>query len=64
MTKPETTDQTRRTFVKTAAYVAPVILTLKATPALAHNGSHEHEEEESADAHVEAVAAPLPNPGT
>ena len=63
MTKPETTEQTRRTFVKTAAYVAPVILTLKATPALAHNGSHEHEE--SADAHVEAVAAPpIPNPGT
>ena len=44
MTKWETPDQTRRTFVKTAAYVAPAILTLKATPALAHHGSQEPEE--------------------
>jgi hypothetical protein len=32
-------DQTRRTFVKTVTYVAPAILTLKATPAFAQNGS-------------------------
>jgi hypothetical protein len=41
MTKSETPDQTRRTFIKTAAYVAPVILTLKAAPALAQHGSQE-----------------------
>ena len=29
----------RRAFVKKAAYVAPAILTLKATPAFAKNGS-------------------------
>ena len=43
MTKSETPDQTRRTIVKTVAYVAPMILTLKATPALAHHGSQELE---------------------
>ncbi len=32
--------QTRRSFVKTAAYVAPAILTLKAMPAFAQNGSN------------------------
>ncbi len=32
-------DQTRRTFVKTVAYVTPAILTLTATPALASPGS-------------------------
>jgi hypothetical protein len=31
--------QTRRTFVKTAAYVVPAILTLKARPAFAQLGS-------------------------
>jgi hypothetical protein len=31
--------QTRRTFVKTAAYVAPAILTLRAIPAFATPGS-------------------------
>lgn len=31
--------ETRRNFVKKAAYVAPVILTLKATPAFAKSGS-------------------------
>ena len=40
MTKSEGSDQTRRSFVKTVAYVAPAILTLAATPARAHNGSH------------------------
>ncbi len=32
-------DQTRRAFVKTVTYVAPAILTLAATPALATPGS-------------------------
>ena len=41
MTNWETPDQTRRTFVKTVAYVAPAILTLKATPALADHASHQ-----------------------
>jgi len=34
-----TGEQTRRSFIKTATYVAPVILTLKAVPALASAGS-------------------------
>jgi len=34
-----TDDQTRRTFVKTVAYVAPAVLTLKATTALAQQAS-------------------------
>ena len=34
-------EHTRRTFVKTVSYVAPVILTLKATPALADHPSHQ-----------------------
>lgn len=34
-------DQTRRSFVKTVAYVAPAILTLKATPALAQQASNQ-----------------------
>jgi hypothetical protein len=32
-------DRPRRAFVKTAAYVAPAILTLKAVPSFASNGS-------------------------
>ena len=32
-------DQTRRDFVKTATYVAPALLTLKAMPALASQAS-------------------------
>ena len=32
-------EQTRRSFLKTATYVAPVILTLKAEPAFAKYGS-------------------------
>jgi hypothetical protein len=32
-------EQTRRSFIKTAAYVAPAILTLKAAPAFAAVGS-------------------------
>jgi hypothetical protein len=53
-------DQTRREFVRTAAYVAPVIMTLKAAPALAQNGStkpeeeeEEHEEEQEHEEHEE-----------
>jgi hypothetical protein len=34
-----TPDSSRRAFVKKAAYVAPLILTLKAAPALAKPGS-------------------------
>jgi hypothetical protein len=34
-------DQTRRSFIQTAAYVAPAILTLKAAPAFAALGSQE-----------------------
>ena len=41
MTIWEAPDQTRRTFVKTVAYVAPAVLTLKATPALADHASHQ-----------------------
>jgi hypothetical protein len=41
MTKLEGPDQTRRSFVKTVAYVAPVIMTLKATPALAQQASNQ-----------------------
>jgi hypothetical protein len=33
----------RRGFVKKAAYVAPAILTLAATPAFAKSGSEKHE---------------------
>jgi len=64
MTKSETPDQTRRTFVKTVAYVAPAILTLKATPALAHHGSQELEEGSEdvhsvvSDGHGNPVAGP------
>ena len=36
--------QTRRTFVKTAAYVAPAILTLRAIPAFATPGSEKGNE--------------------
>ncbi len=32
-------NQTRRAFIKTATYVAPAILTLKAAPAMARQGS-------------------------
>jgi len=41
MDNPEQPDneQTRRSFIKTAAYVAPAILTLKAAPAFAGVGS-------------------------
>jgi hypothetical protein len=40
MTKQTTKHQpSRREFVKKAAYVAPAILTLKAAPAFAKNGS-------------------------
>ena len=38
MQAQEKTD-TRRDFLKKAAYAAPVILTLKAVPAFAQNGS-------------------------
>jgi len=41
MTLWETPDQTRRTFVKTVAYVAPAVLTLTATPARADHGSQD-----------------------
>ncbi len=41
MTIWESPDQTRRTFVKTVAYVAPAVLTLKATPALADHASQQ-----------------------
>ena len=37
----ERPDQTRRTFIKTATYVAPAILTLRATPAQADHGSQQ-----------------------
>jgi hypothetical protein len=37
--EPRTDEQTRRSFVKTAAYVAPLILSLKAEPAFASHGS-------------------------
>jgi hypothetical protein len=50
MTKWEGPDQTRRSFVKTVAYVAPAILTLTATPARAHNGSHPPANEASPEA--------------
>ena len=40
-----TIDQTRRTFIKTATYVAPAILTLKAAPAFAARGSEKEEKE-------------------
>jgi hypothetical protein len=39
MTTSEGPGQTRRSFVKTAAYVAPAILTLRATPARAQQTS-------------------------
>jgi hypothetical protein len=35
----ERTSETRRDFVKKAAYVAPAVLTLKAAPAYAKSGS-------------------------
>jgi len=34
-------DQTRRAFIKTVTYVAPAILTLKAAPAMARQGSQQ-----------------------
>jgi hypothetical protein len=34
------TDNSRRRFIKTTAYVAPALLTLKALPAFARNGSY------------------------
>ncbi len=42
-------DQTRRAFVKTVAYVAPTILTLSATPALATYGSGGHKKDKDKD---------------
>jgi hypothetical protein len=39
MAERTTPDTSRRAFVKKAAYVAPLILTLKAVPALAKPGS-------------------------
>ena len=39
MAEHTTPDSSRRAFVKKAAYVAPLILTLKAAPALAKPGS-------------------------
>jgi hypothetical protein len=44
MKTSEASDQTRRSFVKTVAtvaYVAPAILTLKATPAMASQASNQ-----------------------
>jgi len=41
MTEWEGPEQTRRSFVKTVGYVAPVIMTLKATPALAQQASNQ-----------------------
>lgn len=38
-TERTTTSETRRDFVKKAAYVAPLILTVTATPTLARTGS-------------------------
>jgi hypothetical protein len=38
-----TSDDSRRGFVKKAAYVAPAILTLAAAPAFAKSGSEKHE---------------------
>jgi hypothetical protein len=40
-----TTDSSRRAFVKKAAYVAPLILTLKAAPALASPGSDKDDQD-------------------
>jgi hypothetical protein len=33
--------QSRRSFIKKAAYIAPAVLTLKAMPAFASNGSRQ-----------------------
>jgi hypothetical protein len=46
MTKSEGPEQTRRSFVKTVAYVAPAVLTLTATPAHAQYGSQQWTSEE------------------
>ena len=41
-----TTDSSRRAFVKKAAYVAPLILTLKAAPAVAKPGSDKDDQDQ------------------
>jgi hypothetical protein len=41
MAHDDQSEQSRRTFVKTVTYVAPAIMTLSATPALADHASHE-----------------------
>jgi hypothetical protein len=51
-------EQTRRTFVKTVSYVAPAILTLKATVARAHQGSHDHHDESGTSAANSGTSAP------
>lgn len=44
-----TSAESRREFVKRAAYVAPAILTLAAAPSFAKTGSEKHEREEKRD---------------
>lgn len=39
MSKKETTNESRRDFIKKAAYTAPVIMTIAVTPAMAAVGS-------------------------
>jgi hypothetical protein len=41
-TDPPADDQSRRAFLKTAAYVTPLILSLKAEPSFASQGSGTH----------------------
>jgi hypothetical protein len=43
MSNKELPNQSRRDFVRTVAYVSPVVMTLQATPALASNGSVKEE---------------------
>lgn len=42
----ENCSESRRTVIKRMAYVAPIVLTLAATPAFARNGSSEGQDSE------------------
>jgi hypothetical protein len=56
-------DQSRRAFVKKAAYIAPVILTLKAVPAFASQGSGRSDSGTGDQLDQQSLDDPPVNPG-
>ncbi len=57
------TSETRRNFVKKAAYVAPAILTLRAAPSFAKSGSEKPDKKDKKDKKGDAKLVQLSSAG-